>query len=478
MVSTASSSRAAASRTTAGSSVGAAQRLGAGQRREVVPPHLQHDRSAPTAPAARSRRTQRSASRSTSSRTRTRSCRSTSKVSSTETDFASRSATTGRSSQPGGHRVQRRARAPCPAAGPARPRPPRRSRRRCVMPARRRCSRGGRARPPAGSAPASGPSSSRSRARLDDHQPVRLGLLGGDLGEHLGAGEAHRPGQPGDGADVRPQPLADRRADASSGRGAARLQVDERLVQAQRLHQRRQPPQQPHHLLADLRGRGRSAARDTRRSGTSRRACAMGIAEWTPKTPRLVRRGGDHPARPEPAHDHGLSAQARLGRLLRRRRRRHPCPDAGSSARFSHLRCCPTPLTIGPHGARAARRGGSAAPGCARLASSSAGLCADQRLAGVDPLAVQLRQRAPRRPARPRPRRSRRRPGRPGAGRRPRPARCTRRPWRRRSSASSAPGRRGPRARRCWTAVRMFCSDTPVSSSRLTILRTTTSRKL
>ncbi len=76
------------------------------------------------------------------------------------------------------------------------------------------------------------------RARLDEHQAVRLGLLGGDLREHLGGGEPHRSGEPGDRPDVRAQllPGPPRRL-LVPGRSPG-LQVHERLVQTQRLDQR------------------------------------------------------------------------------------------------------------------------------------------------------------------------------------------------------------------------------------------------
>ena len=231
----------AASRTTAGSSVGAAQRLGAGQRREVVPPHLEHD-GAPRAPrrrAAAARSGRRAAS--TSSRTRTRSVRSTSKVSSTETDLASRSATTGRSSTPSAIAYSdvpvRLAQQPH-QLGLARlrdladggdPGPPQVLRRWPV-------------RPRAGCAPDIGASSSRSVPGSMTTRPSGLACSEAILASILEPASPTEPVSPVDRPDVRPQPLADRRAERLVRPTPPGLQVDEGLVQAERLHQRRQPP--------------------------------------------------------------------------------------------------------------------------------------------------------------------------------------------------------------------------------------------
>ncbi len=111
-MSTDSSSRPAASRTTAGSSVGPRR---VSERVSVEKSYRRTFSTMvrPESPASRSRRTHRSASRVTSVRTRTRSWMSTSYVSSTETDFVSRSATTGRSS-----RASAMAYSDCPCALP------------------------------------------------------------------------------------------------------------------------------------------------------------------------------------------------------------------------------------------------------------------------------------------------------------------------------------------------------------------------
>ncbi|RPK38784.1 hypothetical protein EES37_23060 [Streptomyces sp. ADI91-18] len=137
MVSTDSSSRAAASRTTAMSSVGPRSV----SDRVSVEKSYRRTLSTivrPECPESRSRPTHRSASRCTSYRIRTRSCRSTSKVSSTDTDFVSRSATTGRSSSPSAIRCRP---TPCdrPSIRTSSSSPASASSPTVVIPARRRC---------------------------------------------------------------------------------------------------------------------------------------------------------------------------------------------------------------------------------------------------------------------------------------------------------------------------------------------------
>ena len=58
--------------------------------------------------------------------------------------------------------------------------------------------------------------------------------------------------------------------------------VEERLVERQRLHQRRRRAQDRHHLAAHVRVDGRAAAATKAASGHSRRARAVGIALWMP----------------------------------------------------------------------------------------------------------------------------------------------------------------------------------------------------
>ena len=124
-----------------------------------------------------------------------------------------------------------------------------------------------------------------------------------------------------------------------------------------------------------------------------------------------------------------------------------------------------------PGGCRS--RGQTAARARRRMdSSSSAGRPGRRR--GARPAARRALRTA--RAARRR-RRCRRRPGRRRAGRRPPRRRCTRRRWRRRRSRVTLARSLTPRVRRWSTALRMFCSETPVSSSRLTTLSTRMSRK-
>jgi hypothetical protein len=90
-------------------------------------------------------------------------------------------------------------------------------------------------------------------ARCHHEQAVRLGQLAGDLGHQLRRGDAHRRGQAvGEPLDVRTklgcQPLDHRRGIGPTGAYVVHAgEVDERLIQRQRLHQGTDLAQAPHH---------------------------------------------------------------------------------------------------------------------------------------------------------------------------------------------------------------------------------------
>ncbi len=152
-------------------------------------------------------------------------------------------------------------------------------------------------------------------ARLDHHEPVRFRRLGRDLRQHLGPREPHRTRQTGGLPDIAPQPLPHRADGGRLRRDTAGLQVDERLIQAQRLHQGRQRVQQLHHRLTHLAVEG-EARIEIRGVGAQAPRLSGGHRRTDAEDPGLVRRRGDHPARPDPADHHGLPAQTRLGRLF------------------------------------------------------------------------------------------------------------------------------------------------------------------
>ncbi len=153
--------------------------------------------------------------------------------------------------------------------------------------------------------------------RFDQYQPIRLGLLRGDLRQHLGRRQPHRPRESGDRAYVGPQfhPHQARRL-LVPGRSSG-FQIHEGFVQTQGLHQRRQLPQQLHHLLADL-AVDPEAWHEVCRVGRQPTRLSHGHRRVNPENTGLIGRGGDDSPRPQPAHDHGLPAQARLGCLLHR----------------------------------------------------------------------------------------------------------------------------------------------------------------
>ncbi len=155
-------------------------------------------------------------------------------------------------------------------------------------------------------------------AGLDEDEAVRLGLLRGDLGEHLGARESDGAAETRHRVDGRPQPLPRRAGRGRVVRRPPGLQVHERLVQAQRFHQGRQPSQQAHHLLAHRAVQG-EAGHQIRRVGREPPGLRGGHRRVHPEPPGLVRGGGDHAPGSEAAHHDRLAAQTRFSRLLRRR---------------------------------------------------------------------------------------------------------------------------------------------------------------
>ena len=121
--------------------------------------------------------------------------------------------------------------------------------------------------------------------------------------------------------------------------------VEERLVERDRLDERREGAQDRHDRPARRRCTRRSGARGRPPSGHARRARAIGIAEWTPKRARLVARSGDDAARSEAADDDRPAAKRRIRELLDRRVERVEVdvqdPEAagdGASSRPPHVR--------------------------------------------------------------------------------------------------------------------------------------------
>ena len=126
----------------------------------------------------------------------------------------------------------------------------------------------------------SGARKSASCTGRHDHQAVRLAQVRGDLGHQLGRRHADRRGQLqliGDGAPD---------GDGDGGRvteerlGAGH--VEERLVDRDRLDERREASQDGHHLAADRRVLAPVDGQEDAR-GHSAPAVRSGIAERTPK---------------------------------------------------------------------------------------------------------------------------------------------------------------------------------------------------
>ena len=132
--------------------------------------------------------------------------------------------------------------------------------------------------------------------------------------------------------------LADRRLDPARDRLAVAEQrpragdVQERLVDRDRLDERREAPQDRHDLAADALVLGAVTGTKTQ-SGHSRRAVRIGIAEWTPN----MRASYDAARRrrgrwPRPCRRRPACRAAPGGRAARRPRRTRRGRRAGSSA--------------------------------------------------------------------------------------------------------------------------------------------------
>ncbi len=143
---------------------------------------------------------------------------------------------------------------------------------------------------------------------LDDEQAVGFGHVARDLGEELRRGDTDRRGQTrsrrarGLGATSRsPTPVPSRRR--------APRNVEERLVDRQRLDERRDRPEDRHHLAALL-----LVALEARREEHGVRAGPPGPRHRHRRVhaegARLVARGGHDAAVAEPADDHRLAARA------------------------------------------------------------------------------------------------------------------------------------------------------------------------
>ena len=347
-----------------------AQRLGAGQRREVVPPHLQHDGpprqpgrpQPPHTPVGQPLHLQPAPGPGRAG-PRRRCPRPT------PTWCPARPPRAGR-------------RAPAPSAYSARPcalpssrtsssSPASAISATVVIPARRRWS------PVAGPTPGSvrtdiGASSSRSVPGSISTSPSGLACSEAIFASILDPASPTDPVEPGDGPDVRAQLLPGRpRRRLVAGR-APGLQVDERLVQAQRLHQRRQRPQQLHHLLADLavEREARHEIRGVRRqpAGLRHRHRRVHPEAPGPRTTRWRRPRAARARRRPPAFPRRLGLDA--------------CSAAAKKASMSRCRIVGAVLTspMLPHATdnrprcRPRRRRAQTAR-LRRRASSSAGLC-------------------------------------------------------------------------------------------------------
>ena len=364
----------------------------------------------------------------------------------------------------------------------------------------------------------------RQRVGVDDEDRVGLRAAGpadqrhrlgggGRLVEHRGAGDVE-PGEVGDHGlevDQRLEPaLADLglvgRVGGVPGRVLQHVALDDR-------GRDRAVVPQPDHRGVDVVGGGALAQlRPGPRPRPAAAGRSSGVRSRTPSGTQAST--SDVEGRVADGREHlGGVAGARARCAGRRRTRRGPGTSARAAARSSGGRVAPAPLpatscaagrtiagdaTSAPaqrprapadDGARSGQLDGAGTPrprahggdgsdrGARRRrridSSSSAGV----HRAAVDPLGRAARRARRRARAAHRRRRCRRRPGRRRAGRRPPRPRCTRRRWRRRRSSVTLARSLMPRLRRWSTALRMFCSETPVSSSRLTTLSTRMSRK-
>ena len=94
----------------------------------------------------------------------------------------------------------------------------------------------------------SGARNAASSPGRHDHQAIRLAQIRGDLGHQLGAGDADGHRQPDLVADRRPDLARDRRPVPEQGRRPG--DVEERLVDRDRLDRRGEPPQDRHDVTA------------------------------------------------------------------------------------------------------------------------------------------------------------------------------------------------------------------------------------
>ena len=161
------------------------------------------------------------------------------------------------------------------------------------MPSRCSCS-AVRAPTPHSAVTGSGCRKSSTRGHRDDEQPVRLAAGRRELGDELGGRDADRAGQ----LQLRGDPAADLRGDRPrpAEQPDRAGDVEERLVQRQRLDEGRDVAQDRHDLLGGLLvgRRGRAAARPHAGSGAAPRSSTSRCARRSgaPRTtPRRRRRG-------------------------------------------------------------------------------------------------------------------------------------------------------------------------------------------
>jgi hypothetical protein len=157
----------------------------------------------------------------------------------------------------------------------------------------------------------------RLGAGLDDHEPVGLAQVGGDLRHQLRRSHAHRSGE----ADALADRLLQRAGDlvTLSERAAAAGDVEEGFVDRDRLHAVGEPPEHLHDLAGDA-----GVLLHVGRHVDSVRAQAPGLRDGhraaDAEAPGLVRRGGDDaasaPASRIGAHDHGPAAEVGMVALL------------------------------------------------------------------------------------------------------------------------------------------------------------------